>query len=99
AGGTSMRLFRIVTSTTFVVVAATSALAQTGGYRSFGDASGFLNIVPPGQDGVLHDAEAAPYEAGTIPPHVIDQLSMYGDLVYNAPGLTEDRIEQFFKDA
>src|SRR5207253_5422134 len=30
---------------------------------------------------------------------VKDQLSMYGDLVYNAPGLTEAHILDFFKDA
>src|SRR6185369_15829620 len=36
---------------------------------------------------------------GTFPPHVIDQLGMYGDLVYATPGLTEDRVLEFFKDA
>jgi hypothetical protein len=29
----------------------------------------------------------------------MDQLGMYGTLVYNVPGLDESRILQFFKDA
>ncbi len=94
-----MKCFRLVISTSVVALLATPCFAQTGTYRGYGDASGFLNIVPPGQDGVLNDAEAIQFEAGTYPPHVIDQLSMYGDLVYNAPGLTEERIQEFFKDA
>lgn len=73
--------------------------AQTGSYQAFGDSGGFLNIVPPGQDGVLNAAETLQAQLGTWPPHVLDQLSMYGDLVYNSPGLTEDRILEFFKDA
>jgi len=71
-----------------------------GHYQEFGDTGGFLNILPPGQDGVLNATEAAQAAgAGTFPPHVIDQLAMYGDLVHAAPGLTEDRILEFFKDA
>src|SRR5438552_10357941 len=83
------------------VAAAAGASAQTspGHYQEFGDATGFLNIVGPGQDGVLNGPEAIEAQAGTYPPHVKDQLSMYGDLVYNAPGLTEAHILDFFKDA
>ncbi|HYC56377.1 MAG TPA: penicillin acylase family protein [Candidatus Binatia bacterium] len=77
-----------------------AAQAQTAGnYRGFDDAGGFLNIVPPGQDGVLNGPEAIAAQGGTMPPHVLDQLSMYGDLVYNSPGLSEERIFEFFKDA
>ncbi len=70
-----------------------------GRYQEFGDAAGFLNILPPGQDGVLNGPEAAAAQAGQYPPHVRDQLSMYGDLVYNTPGLTAEHIPDFFKDA
>lgn len=77
----------------------TSAGPSAGHYRDFGDAGGFLNIVPPGQDGVVNGPEAIAAQAGQYPPHVRDQLAMYGDLVYNTPGLTEDRLSQFFKDA
>ena len=70
-----------------------------GHYREFNDAGGFLNIVPPGQDGVLNGPEAILAQTGTFPPHVQDQLGMYGDLVYNTPGMTEERLTEFFKDA
>ena len=38
-----------------LLAAALPAAAQSnpGHYQGFGDARGFLNIVPPGQDGVL----------------------------------------------
>src|SRR5581483_9102222 len=84
----------------FVLLIATMARGQSQGhYQDFGDATGFLNIVPPGQDGVLNGPEAIAAQGGTYPPHVKDQLGMYGDLVYNAPGLTEDRLLEFYKDA
>src|SRR5689334_23476028 len=86
-------------STALSLMGASVALAQTGAYQGYGDSRGYLNIVPPGQDGVLNAVEALQAQAGTYPPHVIDQLSMYGDLVYNAPGLAENRILEFFKDA
>jgi hypothetical protein len=100
-GGTFMnRLLRAVFVTAAVgLLPLHSASAQTAAYRGSGDTGGFLNIVGPGQDGVLNGPETIQAQAGTWPPHVLDQLSMYGDLVYNAPGLTEDRIFEFFKDA
>ena len=86
----------------FALLFAPKAPAQSapGSYREFGDPGGFLNILPPGQDGVLDLTEAlTALGGGATPPHFDDQLHMYGDLVYNAPGLTEDRILEFFKDA
>ena len=83
-----------------LVAVARPAHAQTQGhYQDFGDARGFLNIVPPGQDGVLNGPEAIAAQGGTYPPHVKDQLDMYANLVYNTPGLTEDRLLEFYKDA
>jgi len=72
---------------------------STGHYQEFGDSGGFLNILPPGQDGVLNGAEAIAARAGTYPAHVRDQLGMYGDLVYNTPGLSESALTQYYKDA
>src|SRR2546426_1800399 len=60
----------------------------------------FLNIVPPGQNGLANSADAARFEAtGQRPPHFDDQLAMYGDLVYAAPGLTDAQLLTYFKDA
>src|SRR5207237_324576 len=33
------------------------------------------------------------------PPHFLDQLSLYANIVYNAPGLTDERLLEFYKDA
>jgi hypothetical protein len=88
-----------VTAVALLLQSAAPAAAQPGAYQGAGDSGGFLNIVPPGQDGVLNLAETLQALGGTYPPHVIDQLSMYGDLVYNSPGLTEEHIFEFFKDA
>lgn len=79
--------------------AVVTAQANPGHYQELGDARGFLNIVPPGADGVLNATEAVAAQGGSYPPHVHDQLAMYGDLVYNTPGLSEDRLLEFYKDA
>src|SRR3989454_7611375 len=92
---------RALAALLLLLTAAVPAAAQSnpGHYQGFGDGRGFLNIVPPGQDGVLNGPEALAAQGGQYPPHVKDQLDMYGDLVYNAPGLTEARLLEFYKDA
>src|SRR5207249_11784956 len=76
-----------------------SAAQSQGHYQEFGDARGLLNILPPGQDGVLNGPEAIAAQGGQYPPHVRDQLDMYGNLVYASPGLDEAQIFDFYKDA
>ena len=66
-----------------------------GHYQEFGDARGFLNILPPGQDGSQEQGVGL----GGYQPHMRDQLPMYSSLVYNAPGLTEGQLSEFYKDA
>jgi penicillin amidase len=94
-----MRQLAVLLAIVAVAGASRAGSQSTGHYQDFGDARGFLNIVPPGQDGVLNGSETILAQGGTYPPHVIDQLGMYGDLVYNVPGLTEDRLLEFYKDA
>src|SRR2546421_4196551 len=102
-----MRSFRPLTLLAglglFVVLSAHPSAApgatSVGHYHDFGDAGGFMNILPPGQDGVLNGPEAIQAQAGVYPPHFKDQLGMYGDLVYNTPGLTDAQLTQFYKDA
>ena len=77
----------------------TGQASSPGHYRDFGDPGGFLNILPPGQDGLLNGPEALAAQAGQYPPHFRDQLPMYGDLVYATPNLSEDNLSQYFKDA
>ena len=66
-----------------------------GHYQEFGDAKGFLNILPPGQDGV----QEAGAGLGAYQPHMRDQAPMYSSLVYNAPGLAEGQLSTYYKDA
>src|SRR5437870_6999560 len=102
-----MRSFRPLTLLAglgvFVVLSVQPSAApgttSVGHYHDFGDAGGFMNILPPGQDGVLNGPEAIQAQAGVYPPHFRDQLGMYGDLVYNTPGLTDSQLTQFYKDA
>jgi acyl-homoserine lactone acylase PvdQ len=80
---------------------APSAAADVQPYQTndYG-AGGFHNILPSGADGTFSDTDFAQFElTQTYPPHATDQLSMYGDLVYNTPGLTAAQIPDFFKDA
>src|SRR5207248_2594224 len=69
-----------------------------GHYEEFADARGFLDIRPPGADGV-ENANQIALGSNAQQPHTRDQLSMYSDLVYNAPGLTEGALSNFYKDA
>lgn len=69
-----------------------------GQYRAFGDAGGFHNILPAGQDGLWSVTDAG-IGAGAYAPHMRDQHAMYGELVYNAPSLADDRVGEFYKDA
>ncbi|MGI8727981.1 MAG: penicillin acylase family protein [Solirubrobacterales bacterium] len=80
--------------------ASAMAAPEPGGYQE-NDLGGGINynIIPPGQNGGTNAAEAAEFQAnGTPPPHSQDQNDMYANLVYNAPGLQESQILDFFKD-
>src|SRR5436309_14519119 len=92
---------RALAALVLLLTAALPAAAQSnpGHYQGFGDARGFLNIVPPGQDGGRNGPEALQAQGGQYPPHVKDQLDMYGNLVFNVPGLTVDRLLEFYRDA
>jgi acyl-homoserine lactone acylase PvdQ len=73
------------------------AAAQVQPYQA-NDYGGFHSILPPGTNGVFNATEAAQAQSGNYPPHVRDQLDMYGDLVYATPGLTYAQIPNYFRD-
>ena len=83
-----------------LALTATSASAvQPGAYQQ-GDFLGFRNILPPGQNGVDSAIEAATFGAtGKRPDNWTDQLDMYRDLIYATPGLKNEDIPKYFKDA
>jgi acyl-homoserine lactone acylase PvdQ len=68
-------------------------------YQSL-DGKGFWNVLPPGEHGTDNAADAALFATtGQRPANNIDQLKMYGDLVYASPGLQRADLEKYFKDA
>jgi acyl-homoserine lactone acylase PvdQ len=81
------------------VVNPVKATLDAGRYQGFGDAGGFLNVLPPGQKGVFNAVETLQAAAGSPPAHAVDQRAMYDNLVGAVPGLTEAQLKSFFKDA
>ena len=82
--------------------------AQPYGENDFG---GFRNILPPGSNGLANATDLARFFSrcppggssncpdAPRPPHNNDQLFLYGDLVYAAPGLSAADLDRYFKDA
>jgi len=83
--------------------AATVAPYAANDYGGAGVApgAGFHSILPAGTNGLVTLPQLIAYEANSAnkPPHNDDQLAMYRDLVYGAPGLTDAQIPQYYKDA
>lgn len=74
---------------------------EPGEYQE-NDAGGFLNVIPPGQNGHASGADIAAFLAtGRRPPHNDDQLQMYEDLVYayDDPSFDRGSLTDYFKDA
>jgi acyl-homoserine lactone acylase PvdQ len=64
------------------------------------DAGGFRNVLPPGSNGLATFPQILKFKAqGVLPPHFADQQPLYENLLYGSPGLTEDQIPSYFKDA
>src|SRR5215212_4579922 len=61
-----------------------------GGYRE-NDSGGFLNVLPPGENGFDNAADLARFEAGGgRPAHAEDQLPLYRDLLGGYGSLSTD---------
>src|SRR3954470_9910638 len=83
-----------------LLLAGTAAAAPTPGAYQQGDFKGFLNVLPPGSNGVDSATDAAQFQlTGQRPANWDDQLAMYRDLIYSSPGLKTEDIPKFFKDA
>ncbi len=83
-----------------LLFAASAAAAPTPGAYQQGDFKGFWNVLPPGSNGVDSATEAGAFESsGQRPANWDDQLAMYRDLIYGAPGLKAPDIPKYFKDA
>ncbi|MEZ5076019.1 MAG: penicillin acylase family protein [Solirubrobacterales bacterium] len=79
---------------------APAALAATPAPYGTNDAGGVRNVLPPGENGLATLPEIFAFRGtGAIPPHFADQQPLYENLVYGSPGLTDDQIPTYFKDA
>jgi len=77
--------------------AAVAAVPQPYGTN---DAGGFRNVLPPGQTGNVTPLQLAQNQAtGARPRNFDNQLSLYTDLLYASPTLTDADVPKYFKDA
>lgn len=64
------------------------------------DAGGFLNVLPPGENGLDNLSQLFAFRGtGVLPPHFADQQHLYEDLLYAAPTLTDGQVPLYYKDA
>ena len=85
---------------TGAVVAAPAAGAPAPEPYGTHDGRGFLNILPPGQNGLVNSKQLAQWELNkSRPPHNDDQLGMYANLVFAVPGLKASQVGRYYKDA
>src|SRR3954470_1808332 len=90
--------------TALVATPAAAQLPAAGGptpsaYRA-NDAGGFLNVLPPGENGFDNALDLAQFEAnGARPPNADDQLPLYRDLLSAYPTLDSGSLGHYFKDA
>ncbi len=82
-------------------IAAPAAPAAAPEPYGASDAGGFRNVLPPGENGTADFTEvlASRGSGHLLPPHFADQQPLYENLLYASPGLSEDQIPNYFKDA
>jgi len=92
--------FLLATVLALAAVFAPGAGAATPTPFGTNDAGGFRNVLPPGSNGLATVAEVFQFRGrGVLPPHFADQQPLYENLLYGSPGLTEEQIPNYFKDA
>ena len=80
-----------------VVPSAAAAAVQPYGTN---DAGGFRNVLPPGENGLVNLQQLFEFRGrGALPSHFADQQPLYENLLYAAPGLTDEQIPLYYKDA
>jgi acyl-homoserine lactone acylase PvdQ len=92
----------VLTAAAAAAISLCAAGAASAAVQAYGanDAGGFRNVLPPGEAGRANAAQLAAFQAsGAYPSHWMDQQSLYNDLIYSAPALTNADVPRFFKDA
>jgi hypothetical protein len=100
--------FRLVAALAAAILTATAAPAHSQlpaqgpppePYRSH-DAGGFLNVLPPGENGFDNALDLAQFEANqTRPQNADDQLPLYRDLLTGYGKLDDAHLGTYFKVA
>jgi acyl-homoserine lactone acylase PvdQ len=99
-GRTGLRPALAVVASAIVLCLAPAAEAATPAPYGTNDAGGTWNVLPPGENGLATLPQIFAFRGiGAIPPHFADQQPLYENLVYGSPGLTDDQIPTYFKDA
>ena len=91
--GASVGVFLLATAAISPGVAADSHVQP---YRARDGSVTALNVLPPGQGRYQNGPEAA---IGMEWEHNTDQAPLYEKMVQGAPGITEDKLSEYFKDA
>jgi len=103
-----LALAAALASATALVASGAATAAPSPQPYGANDAGGFLNILPPGQNGHADAGQVVAFSAlGSVfgsgsaptPPHARDQLGRYADLVYASPTLNPAQLTDFYKDA
>ena len=78
-----------------------AATAPSHAYRADDYADGqAMNILPPGENGLVNVADAAKFELlKQRPPNSDDQLGQYANLLYGYPSLTDSTLSTYYNDA
>jgi hypothetical protein len=98
--GVRLAVAAVAIAAMLAVAPAASARAPAPAAYGADDAGGFHNILPPGEGSVANLVQIGAFEAtGAYPPHDDDQLGMYANLLYGAPGLKPAQIPSYYKDA
>jgi acyl-homoserine lactone acylase PvdQ len=98
----TVALLVVLGALALAAVPAAAATTLSPGVAPYGtnDAGGFLNVLPPGENGLDNAGQLAAFQvSGTYPPHANDQLHLYADLLYASPTLTHGQIGNYYKDA
>jgi acyl-homoserine lactone acylase PvdQ len=96
------RLLRIAAPLAAVATLAVAVPVHAEGPGGYGknDGGGFRNVLPPGQNGLATFQDYLAFQSkGTRPRHWADQQPLYENLLYASPSLSDDQVDDYFKDA
>jgi acyl-homoserine lactone acylase PvdQ len=90
----------LATGAVALALAGSAAAAPPVQPYATNDAGGFRNVLPSGENGLDNAQQLAEFQlTGAYPPHYMDQLPLYANLLHGSPTLTHEQISGYYKDA